>query len=52
MVEGSRYSKFDRWLTKEYPSMYEEEIIQGADWGIGVLLIIFGLFPLVLTILN
>ncbi|MFX1578248.1 MAG: hypothetical protein ACFFBJ_01270 [Promethearchaeota archaeon] len=44
MVEGSRFPEVERWLEKEYPSVYEENRIYGIDWGIGVLLLFFGLF--------
>ena len=50
VVEGeNRFPKFERWLQKEYPSAYEEEIYHRSEWPIGILLTTFGFFPWVLS---
>jgi hypothetical protein len=45
----NRFPKFERWIEKEYPSVYEEEIYHRSEWPIGVLLATFGLYPWILS---
>jgi hypothetical protein len=50
VVEGeNRFPKFERWIEKEYPSVYEEEIYHRVEWPIGILLTVFGLLPWLLS---
>ncbi|MFW9770158.1 MAG: hypothetical protein ACFFF9_09110 [Candidatus Thorarchaeota archaeon] len=49
-MEGDkRFPKFERWLEKEYPSVYEEEFYHRSDLPIGIFLALFGWFPWLLT---
>ena len=49
-MEGdSRFPKFERWLEKEYPSVYEEEFYHRSDVPAGILLAVFGWYPWLLT---
>ncbi|TFH06808.1 MAG: hypothetical protein E4H14_09920, partial [Candidatus Thorarchaeota archaeon] len=43
------FPKFERWLEKEYPSVYEEEFLHRSDLPIGVLFAVFGFYPWILS---
>ncbi len=50
VVEGDTpFPKFERWLEKEYPSVYKEEIYHRSEWPIGILFTAFGFFPWLLS---
>ncbi|MFW9835107.1 MAG: hypothetical protein ACFFEK_14000 [Candidatus Thorarchaeota archaeon] len=49
MVGGSRFPKFERWIEKEYPSVYQEEYYHRSELPVGILLSVFGFYPWVLT---